>query len=72
MSIEDLILEGSVNTLLSDECVSVLIEVNLDFKADRISEILLKCRFHLEEERHSELVDRSELFSRTYNQIWIK
>ena len=70
--IEDLILKGSINTLSSSECISVLVEVNDDFNPDNVSNILLKCGFHLKEKRQSEMFNESELFGRTFNQIWVK
>jgi len=70
--IEDLILKGSINTLSSSECISVLVEVNEDFNPDNVSNILLKCGFHLKEKQQSEMLNESELFGRTFNQIWIK
>ena len=70
--IEDLILKGSINTLSSSECISVLVEVNDDFNPDNVSNILLKCGFHLKEKRHSEMCNESELLGRTFNQIWVK
>ena len=70
--IEDLILKGSIKTLSSSECISVLVEVNDDFNSDKISNILLECGFHLKEKRQSEMFSESELFGRTFNQIWVK
>ena len=70
--IEDLILKGSINTLSSSECISVLVEVNDDFNPDNVSNILLKCGFHLKEKQQSEMLNESELFGRTFNQIWVK
>ena len=70
--IEDLILKGSINTLSSSECISVLVEVNDDFNQDNVSNILLKCGFHLKEKRHSEMCNESELLGRTFNQILVK
>ena len=70
--IEDLILKGSINTLSSSECISVLVEVNDDFNPDNVSNILLKCGFHLKEKRQSEIFKESGLFRRVFNQIWVK
>ena len=70
--IEGLILKGSINTLSSSECTSVLVEVNDGFNPDNVSNILLKCGFHLKEKRHAEMFNESELFGRCYNQIWVK
>ena len=70
--IEDLILKGSINTLSSSECISVLVEVNDDFNPDNVSNILLKCGFHLKEKQQSKMLNESELFGRTFNQIWVK
>ena len=72
--IEDLILEGSVRTLSSKECVSVLVEVNDDWntRAEKIGKTLLKCGFRFEEKRQSEMVSESELYGSGYNQIWVK
>ena len=70
--IEDLILEGSINTLSSNECISVLVEVNYDFHQDKVSNVLLRCGFHLKEKRHSEMFAGSELYGKISNQIWVK
>jgi FkbM family methyltransferase len=71
--IEDLILKGSINTLSSSECMSVLVEVNDDFNPDNnVSNILMKCGFHLKEKRQSEMFNESELYGRSFNQIWVK
>ena len=71
--IEDLILKGSINTLSSSECISVLVEVNDNFNPDNnVSNILMKCGFHLKEKRQSEMFNESELFGRSFNQIWVK
>jgi len=61
--IEDLILEGSVNTLSSDECVSVLVEVDLGrtTQYEKMSNILLGCGFRLR-----------EAYGSHNNQVWVK
>ena len=70
--IEDLILEGSINTLSSNECISVLVEVNYDFHQDKVSNVLLRCGFHLKEKQDSEMFAGSELYGKISNQIWVK
>ena len=72
--IEHLILKGATKTLQSEKLRSLFIEVNDDFKeqAHQVKNILESAGFALKEKRHSEMVDGSELFGRTYNQIWVR
>ena len=65
--IEDLILEGSVSTLLSDACVSVLIESNnaIAEQSTKVNHILSKHGFNLD----SEISDEDSL---THNDIWVR
>ena len=66
--------KGASNTLNSDTLKSLFIEVNDDFKeqAHQVKTILESVGFFLKEKRHSEMLDGSEKFSKTYNQIWIR
>lgn len=72
--IEHLILKGAAKTLKSKELKSLLIEVNDDFKeqANQVKDILESAGFALKEKRHSEWLEGSEGFGRTYNQIWVR
>ena len=72
--IEHLILKGATKTLKSEKLKSLFIEVNDDFKeqAHQVKNILESAGFALKEKRHSEMVDGSEMFGRTYNQIWVR
>ncbi len=72
--IEHLILKGASKILKSENLKSLFIEVNDDFReqANQVKTILESAGFALKEKRHSEMMDGSEKFGRTYNQIWIK
>ena len=72
--IEHLILKGATKTLKSEKLKSLYIEVNDDFKeqAYKVKNILESAGFALKEKRHSEMFDGSEMFGRTYNQIWVR
>ena len=72
--IEHLILSGAQETLKSNICKSVFIEVNNEFKKQSIEvkKILESSGFILHEKRHSEMMEGSNKFGSTYNQIWIK
>jgi len=72
--IEHLILKGATRTLTSEKLKSLYIEVNDDFieQAHQVKTILESAGFSLKEKRHSEMVDGSENFGKTYNQIWIR
>jgi len=72
--IEHLILKGATKTLESEKLKSLYIEVNDDFneQAHQVKTILESAGFSLKEKRHSEIIDGSEKFGRTYNQIWIR
>ena len=72
--IEHLILKGAAKTLKSKGLKSLFIEVNDDFKeqANQVKDILESAGFALKEKRHSEILEGSERFGRTYNQIWVR
>jgi len=72
--IEHLILKGASKTLKSEQLKSIFIEVNDDFKeqAHQVKTILEFAGFALKEKCHSEMMDGSARFGRTYNQIWVK
>lgn len=72
--IEHLILKGAVKTLKSQKLKSLFIEVNDDFKeqAHQVKTVLESAGFALKAKRHSEMVDESARFGKTYNQIWVK
>jgi len=72
--IEHLILKGAIQTLKSKELKSLFIEVNDDFKeqALQVKGILESAGFTLKEKRHSEMLEGSDKFGRTYNQIWVR
>ena len=70
--IEHLILKGATDTLKSAE--SLLIEVNDNFakQAKDTKEYLTKAGFKLKQKRHSEIIEKSAVFSSFYNQIWTR
>lgn len=72
--IEHLILKGASKTLKSKSLRTLFIEVNDDFEeqSQQVKKILESAGFKLKEKRHSEMVDKSIDFGRTYNQIWIR
>lgn len=72
--IEHLILKGASKTLRSKKLKSLFIEVNDDFEeqAHQVTTILESAGFALKEKRHSEIIDGSAQFGRTYNQIWVR
>ena len=72
--IEHLILKGAAKTLKSEELKSLFIEVNDDFKeqANKSKDVLESAGFVLKEKRHSEMLEGSERFGRTHNQIWVR
>jgi FkbM family methyltransferase len=72
--IEHLILQGAKNTLSHPDCKSILVEVNDDFKeqAEKVKSLLSSYNFTLRNKLHGQSTEESQLFSRTYNQIWIK
>ena len=69
---EHLILKGARNILRAVE--SVLVEVNdgYDEQATMVSELLKQSGFELLTKRHGAMVEESELFATTFNQIWKK
>ena len=72
--IEHLILKGASKTLRSKKLKSLFIEVYDDFEeqAHQVTTILESAGFALKEKRHSEIIDGSAQFGRTYNQIWVR
>lgn len=72
--IEHLILKGATKTLKSKQLKSLYIEVNDDFteQADQVKIIMEAAGFSLKEKRHSEMMDASVRFGKTFNQIWIR
>ena len=68
--IEHLILKGGTGILKSIK--SILVEVNEDYKEQdlNVKTILTEAGLVLKEKRHSSLVDGSDEFGQTYNQIW--
>ena len=72
--IEHLILKGATKTLKSKELKSLFIEVNDEFKeqSHQVRNILESAGFALKEKRHAEMIEGSEKFGRTYNQIWFR
>ena len=67
--IEHLILKGASKTLKSSKLKSLFIEVNDDFaeQAHQVTTILKTAGFVLKEKRHSDIVQGSPDFGRTYN-----
>jgi len=68
--IEHLILKGG--SVILKKIKSILVEVNEDYKEQdiNVSKILTEAGLVLKEKRHSEIVDGSQEFGQTYNQIW--
>jgi len=72
--IEHLILSGAITTLKQSSCKSILVEVNDNFEdqALKVKSILEGCGYVLRNKLHSKMFDDDEVFSNTYNQIWIR
>lgn len=72
--IEHLILEGAKNTLSSDSCKSVYIEVNDNFseQSDKVRFFLEGAGFKLVAKKHSDMFENVEGFGDIFNQIWVK
>lgn len=72
--IEHLILRGAATVLQSRTLKSLFIEVNDDFEeqSHQVQTIMESAGFTLKEKRHSEMLDGSAQFGRTYNQIWVR
>ena len=71
--IEHLILKGGEKTLKSVQCKTILIEVNDNFSAhQKIKSILKDFGFYLRSKQHSDLLEKSTSFNKTFNQIWVK
>jgi hypothetical protein len=70
--IEHLILKGGTSILKTIK--SILVEVNEDYKEQdlNVRNILTETGPVLKEKRHSEIVDGSEEFGKTFNQIWCR
>ena len=70
--LEHLILDGSVDTLKLVR--TVLIEVNDNFhdQSDSVQSTLTTLGFKLLLKEHSALIEQSDTFDKTFNQIWIK
>ena len=72
--IEHLILSGATKTLAADSLRSIFIEVNEDFaeQSEQVKVLLEGAGFSLREQRQSELIESSQQFGQTYNQIWVR
>jgi len=72
--IEHLILKGGLKTFSSNKCRSILLEINDDFinQSSEATRLLKQMGFEIREKVHAPMIDKSELFSKTYNQIWVK
>lgn len=72
--IEHLILCGSSKTLKNKNCLSVLVEVNEDFKEQQndIESLLAEYGFVLKAKKQSLMSQNSNLFSTSYNYIYLK
>ena len=72
--IEHKIIKGAKDVLQHPECLSVLVEVNDDFReqADEVSSLLTSYGYVLKSKLHGISTEESGLFSTTYNQIWVK
>ncbi len=70
--IEHLILEGSIETIKNVK--SLLVEVDDDFNelSVKIRSFLLENNFVAKEKKHSKIIEDSEEFKNSFNQIWIK
>lgn len=71
---EHILLKGAVETISSEQCRTILVEINDQFKeqAKNSSEILQKCGFHLKEKIQSECLNDEPEYQGIHNQIWVK
>ena len=71
--IEHLVLKGGENLLQSKNLVTVLVEVNDEFRslAAQVEGALVNAGYALEEKARSSIFDDSN-FARSFNQIWVK
>jgi FkbM family methyltransferase len=72
--IEHIILQGAKKILTHADCKSVLVEVNDAFKeqADKVAILLESYGFALRDKLQGDSASKSNLFSDTFNQIWVK
>lgn len=72
--IEHIILKGGKKVLTHPNCKSVLVEVNDSFleQSEKVSALLISYNYILRDKLHGESTENSELFSTSYNQIWVK
>lgn len=72
--IEHIILKGAKKVLTHPDCVSILVEVNDNFveQSEKVSVLLTNYGYILRDKLHGESTEKSELFSTSYNQIWVK
>jgi len=72
--IEHLVLKGAKKVFTNPECKSILVEVNDDFSEQSkvVDELLTSYGYILRDKLHGKFLDKSENFSSTYNQIWVK
>ena len=68
------IIEEAKNTLMHPDCKSILVEVNDNFEdqANKVASLLTSYGYSLRDKLHGEMIDKSQLFGETYNQIWVK
>jgi FkbM family methyltransferase len=72
--IEHIVLQGAKKILEHVNCKSVLVEVNDAFKeqSDKVAILLESFDFILRGKFQGDLTNKSDLFSDTFNQIWVK
>ncbi len=72
--IEHIILSGAKRILTHPDCKSILVEVNDNFaeQSEKVSVLLTSYGYMLRDKLHGESTEKSDLFSTSYNQIWVK
>lgn len=72
--IEHIILKGAKKILMHPDCKSILVEVNDNFleQSKNVDVLLTSYGYTLRDKLHGKSTEKSDLFSTSYNQIWVK
>ena len=72
--IEHIILQGAIDTISSNKCNSILVEVNSDFneQEEKVHKILIDCGYVFREKYIYNAAHSSSKFKNTGNEIWLR
>jgi len=72
--IEHLILDGGIETFSNSKCRSILLEINDGFinQSSEATRLLKQFGFEIKKKEHALMIEKSQQFSKVYNQIWVK